>query len=116
MLFKAQCGLLFPSMSIFGKMVTCFKEANLLDHSVISTLVKTAFIWIKFDCEIFATVRQKEILFILKNVLYVRKYTTNCTPREPNLSQNAVHWETQPNACFADGQVNKKTNQNISTF
>ena len=45
----------------FGKMVACFKKKNLLDHIVISTFVKSAFFWIKFDYEIFATLCQENI-------------------------------------------------------
>ena len=39
-----------PLFHLFGKMVTYFKEANLLDHSIIATLVKLAFFSIKSVC------------------------------------------------------------------
>ena len=66
--------------------------------------------WINFGCEIFFTVRQEAIMiFFLKMhciwEVYQKLYAAII---KPNLYWNAVSWDTQPSACIAGRQVNKK--------
>ena len=85
-------------------MVIYFKQANLLDHSVTSTLVKLAlfrkkkWLWNARHC----TSGRGHIFFLQMHC------TSGSIPKEPNLNRNAVRWEKPPSACIAGGQVYKK--------
>ena len=65
-----------PLFHYFGQNGNIFKKRTYWTQCKISTVVNLTFIWIKLYSEIFATVRQEEIVtYCLEITLYVGKYT-----------------------------------------